>query len=309
MNKNKIIIDTDPGVDDAIAIFLALASPEIEVLGLTTVAGNVPLETSFDNARRICALANRKDIPIFKGFKKPLKRDFVDAAWVHGNDGIGGVTMPESDADFKKEHAVDFLLRTIRMNDDKTITLATLGPLTNIAAALTQDLETMKRLKKIVIMGGSFDKNADPRGNSSLYAEYNIFADPHAADIVFKCGIDMVIVPMETGKQAVADRDFINKVEQIDNPCAQAFCKMIENFMKRLDVDLAPLYDPCVSGYLLRPDIFEGVKGSIETVIDADDEKFGLTDIYPDGSSNCLVANKIDKDQFLALVLERMARL
>lgn len=306
MSKQKIIIDTDPGIDDALAVLLALASTELDILGITTVIGNISLETAFNNTRRLCALAGRAEIPVFKGCGQPLKREWVSAEWVHGRDGLGGVVLPESKAEKKTQHAVDFLLTELDKHLPQTITLAALGPLTNIAEALQKAPEIMQKLKKIVIMGGSFDEKLNPRGNASPYAEYNIFADPHAADLVFNSGIDLTVIPMEVGKQAIADDNFTVKLKNLNKPSAM-IVEMMTVFKNNINSLTVPLYDPCVIGYLLQSDLFKGRRGTVKTIIDDCDERLGMTVLQPDLKANLWIAEQIDHFRFLELVLEKMA--
>lgn len=297
-NKQKIIIDTDPGVDDAIALFMALAENSLDIIGITTVAGNVPLKTSFDNARGICSFCNRNDITVYAGCERPLERDFVDAVWVHGEGGIGGVQMPEAKGPIGDKHAVDFIIDSVADNDEGSIVLVTLAPLTNIASAILKAPKTMKKVSKIIGMCGAFDETGGRRGNTTPYAEYNIYADPHAAEVVFTSGINVVTVPMETGLKAVADREFIKRLYNLNNRIAFASAKMLESVMARMKTEATPLYDPCAVGFLVRTYLFDVERGTIETITDDTNEKFGMTK-FVKGQGDCLNACNIDKKGFL----------
>ena len=185
MTKHTIIIDCDPGQDDAINLLLAMSSPdELDILGITAVAGNVPLALTERNARLMCDIAGRSDIPVFAGCSKPMVRDLITAEHVHGTTGIDGAEISEPVLPLQEQDAVDFIVDMLRAADDDTITLVPTGPLTNIATAITKAPEVLPKVKEIVLMGGAMRES----GNHSPSAEFNILVDPQAADIVFKCG-------------------------------------------------------------------------------------------------------------------------
>ena len=179
-SPRDIIIDTDPGQDDAVAIFLALASAELRVLGITAVAGNVPLALTVRNARIVCETANRSDIPVYAGCDRPLLRPLVTAEEVHGNTGLDGIDIYEPDMPIQDIHAVDFIIESLRRSPAGSVTLCPLGPLTNIAMALKLAPDIGERVEQIVLMGGAYFAV----GNVTPAAEFNIFVDPEAADIV-----------------------------------------------------------------------------------------------------------------------------
>ena len=180
--SRKIIIDTDPGQDDAVAILLALASPELEVLGITAVAGNVPLALTEKNARKICELAGRPEAKVFAGAIRPMVRQLVTAENVHGKTGLDGPELPEPKMPLQSQHAVDFIVETLMREESGAVTLCALGPLTNIALALVREPQIVPRIKEIVLMGGGFFEG----GNVTPAAEFNIYVDPHAADVVLQ---------------------------------------------------------------------------------------------------------------------------
>src|SRR5882724_9670934 len=188
-HTRKIIIDTDPGQDDAVAILLALGSAELDIVGITAVAGNVPLKLTEKNARKICELAGRSDIKVYAGAIRPLLRELVTAEEVHGKTGLNGPQLPEPTMPLQDQYAVDFMVETLMSEESGTITLCPLGPLTNIALALIREPKIAPRIKEIVLMGGGFFEG----GNVTPTAEFNIYVDPHAADIVFKSGIPIVM--------------------------------------------------------------------------------------------------------------------
>ena len=215
MGAQKIIIDTDPGQDDAVAILLALASPdEIEVLGITAVAGNVPLSLTEKNARIVCELAGRPDIPVYAGCDRPLKRKLVTAEHVHGKTGLDGPELPEPKIKLQEKHGVDFIIDTILQEPENSISLCPLGPLTNIASAILKQPKIVSRIKKIVLMGGAYFEV----GNITPAAEFNIFVDPDAAKIVFEAGIDMVVMPLDVTHKALVTEKRNEAFRQLKSP-------------------------------------------------------------------------------------------
>ncbi len=181
---HPIIIDTDPGQDDAVAILLALASPELDILGITAVAGNVPLALTEVNARKICELAGRDDVKVYSGAIRPMLRPLVTAEHVHGRTGLDGPVLPEPKMKLEKQHAVDFIVETLMERPAGTVTLCVLGPMTNIGLALVREPRIASRIKRIVAMGGGFFEG----GNVTPTAEFNIYVDPQAARLVFDAG-------------------------------------------------------------------------------------------------------------------------
>ncbi len=182
----KIIIDCDPGQDDAVALFLAFASPdEFDLLGITTVGGNVPLELTSRNARLMCDIAGRQDVPVFAGCAEPMVRPLMTAEMVHGATGINGIDVFEPETPLQSDHAVDYIIRTLLAADDASVTLVPMGPLTNVAVRpSTESQRVLPKVEQIVLMGGAMREG----GNRTPSAEFNILVDPDAADIVFKCG-------------------------------------------------------------------------------------------------------------------------
>ena len=199
----KIIIDTDPGQDDAVAILLALASPEeLEVLGITAVAGNVPLELTAKNARIVCELAGRPDIKVFAGCDRPLAHDLVTAEHVHGKTGLDGPDLPDPTMPLQEQHGVDFIIETLRAEPEGTVTLCPLGPLTNIATAFQRAPEIAARVKEIVLMGGAYFEV----GNITPAAEFNIYVDPEAAEVVFRSGVPLTVMPLDMTHKALVTK-------------------------------------------------------------------------------------------------------
>jgi len=265
MSRRKIIIDCDPGQDDAVMLLLALACPdEFDVLGVTTVAGNVPLELTQRNARIICELAGRRDVPVFAGCDKPMRHELITAENVHGKTGIDGIDIYEPDMPLQERHAVDFIVSTLLAADDDSITLVPTGPLTNIGEALSRCPEVLPKIRQIVMMGGAMREG----GNTSPSAEFNILEDPDAADIVMHCGRPLTIVPLDVTHQVLVSQKRLDQIRALKTPVGAAIVGMMEFFnrfdSKKYGSDGAPLHDPCTIAYLLRPELFEGKLCNVE---------------------------------------------
>ena len=312
MTKHTIIIDCDPGQDDAINLLLAMSSPdELDILGITAVAGNVPLALTERNARLMCDIAGRSDIPVYAGCARPMVRDLVTAEHVHGTTGIDGAEISEPELPLQEQDAVDFILNTLRAADDDTITLVPTGPLTNVATAITKAPDILPKVKEIVLMGGAMRES----GNYSPSAEFNILVDPQAADIVFKCGRPITQMGLDVSHQVLSTRERIDRIKKIDNQAAQATVGMLDFFnrhdTKKYDYMGAPLHDPCTVAYLLRPDIFEGkfCNVSIETQSEL---TMGNTAVdfwhVTDRSKNSNWIHAVDADAFYELLTSRLAR-
>ncbi len=308
----KIIIDTDPGQDDAVAILLALASPEIEVLGITAVAGNVPLELTARNARIVCELAGRPDMLVFAGARQPLKRPLVTAEHVHGRTGLDGPALPEPTMALDPRGAVPFLVETLRAEPSGSVTLCALGPLTNIALALLKAPDIADRIARIVLMGGAYFEV----GNITPAAEFNIYVDPEAADQVFHAGVPLTVLPLDVTHKALVTRTRNDGFRALGTRAGTAVAEMTD-FFERFDrekygSDGAPLHDPCVIAWLLRPDLFSGreINVEIETVSELTRgmtvaDWWRVTAREP----NALFIGDLDAEGFFGLLTERLARL
>ena len=264
----KIIIDTDPGQDDAIAILLALASPnELEVLGITTVAGNVPLNLTTLNALKILEVAAKTDVPVFAGCAAPLKRKLVTAEHVHGATGLNGPQLPKPKISAQQQHGVDFIIDALRQNKEKSITLCPLGPLTNIATALIKAPDIIDRIDEIILMGGAYFEV----GNITPAAEFNIYVDPEAADIVMRSGIKITMLPLDVTHQVLTTKQRTKRFANLGNKTGKIIQNWVRFFVKfdeeKYKSDGAPLHDPCVIAYLLKPELFKGrqINVQIET--------------------------------------------
>ncbi len=304
--SRPIIIDTDPGQDDAIAVLAALAAPELEVLGITAVAGNVPLELTARNARIICELAGRPDVAVFAGCERPLRQPLVTAEHVHGKTGIDGADLPEPTMSLQPQHAVEWMTETLLAAGEREITLCPLGPLTNVATVLENTPEAARGIREIVCMGGGFFGG----GNTTPTAEFNIFVDPDAAQIVLHSGVPVTMLPLDVTHKALMTDDWIDQVRALGTRTGIAASGMLD-FYERFDVEKygttgGPLHDPHVIAYLLRPDIHRGRHCNVEvetrspltrgmTVVDW----WHLTDRPP----NCHYITEVDSSRFYTLIL------
>lgn len=250
----KIIIDCDPGIDDAIAILLAIADPEIKLMGITTIAGNISVDKTFKNARKITELAGKSDIPVFKGTSRPLMFAAGKTTMVHGENGLGGIELPEPVQGDSGYHAVDFIIKTVMENPGEII-ICPIGPLTNIALALIKEPALADNIKDIVLMGGA----AFCPGNITAYAEFNFYVDPHAAHIVFDTARHVTMLGLDVTEKVDIRKGLCNILET-GNHVAQ-----ISASMSRVYAMKDPyLHDPCAIAYVINPGLFSGIKGSIE---------------------------------------------
>jgi purine nucleosidase len=309
----KIIIDTDPGQDDAVAILLALASPEdLEVLGICAVAGNVPLPLTERNARIVCELAGKPDVRVFAGCDRPLERPLVTAEHVHGKTGLDGPQLADPTMPLQDQHAVDFIIETLRREPPHSVTLCPLGPLTNIATAMQRAPDIIPRIGQIVLMGGAYFEV----GNITPAAEFNIYVDPHAADIVFKSGVSLVVLPLDVTHKALTNRARIEAFRALGTEPGRMVAEWTD-FFERFDMakygsEGAPLHDPCVIAYLIDPSLFEGRHINVEIEVQSEltmgmtvADWWGVTD----RPANALFIGGIDADRFFALLTDRIGRL
>ena len=308
----KIIIDTDPGQDDAVAILLALASPEdVTVLGITCVAGNVPVPLTERNARKVCELAGRGDVKVFAGCDRPLRRPLVTAEYVHGKTGLDGIALPEPAIPLQPGHAVDFLIDTLRSEAAGSVTLVPIGPLTNIATAMQRAPDIIGRIGQIVLMGGAYFEV----GNVTPAAEFNIYVDPEAADIVFRSGVDLVVMPLDVTHKALTTRARVEAFRALPGkvgPAVASWTDFFERFDKaKYGSEGAPLHDPCTIAWLIRPDLFSGRRVNVE--IETEGRlTAGMTVAdwwrVTDRAANATFMGDIDAEGFFALLTERLAR-
>lgn len=312
MPPRKIIIDTDPGQDDAVAILLALASPEdMEVLGITVVAGNVPLPLTQRNARIICELAGRRDMKVFAGEAAPLSRPLVTAEHVHGKTGLDGPQLPEPTMPLAGEDAVGFIIDTLRSEPAGTVTLCPLGPLTNIATAFRRAPDIVGRVQEIVLMGGAYFEV----GNITPAAEFNIYVDPEAAGEVFRSGAKIVVLPLDVTHKAMTNKRRVDAFRALGTEVGRMVAAWTD-FFERFDKEKyggegAPLHDPCVIAWLIRPELFSGrfinvmieTRGEFTTGMTVADW-WGVSGREP----NALFLGDVDAEGFFGLLTERLAR-
>lgn len=310
--RHRVVIDTDPGQDDAIAMLLALASPEIEVLGVTTVAGNVPLPLTTRNALRVVELAGRTEVPVHAGAARPLQRAPVTAEQVHGETGLDGPELPEPTLAPREQHAVDFIVETIGREPAGSVTLCALGPMTNLALAFARAPEIVPRVARIVAMGGGRFEG----GNITPVAEFNVFADPHAAQAVLHAGAPVVLHPLDVTHRALTSRERIAAFRGLGTRAGIAVAEMLAFAqaydMERYGAEGGPLHDPNVIAWLIRPDLYAGRDVNVE-VETGSELTMGQTVIDWWGATarpkNAHVVREVDDAAFFALLVERIGRL
>jgi len=312
MRSKKIIIDCDPGQDDAINLLLAMASPdELDILGITAVVGNVPLDLTQRNSRIICELANRLDINVYAGCSDPTVRKRITAEYVHGDTGIDGLDVYEPDHPLHSQHAVDYIIETLHAEEEDTVTLVPTGPLTNIAVAFDKDPSIVPKVAHIILMGGAMREG----GNRTPSAEFNILADPHAAETVFSCGRPLTVFGLDVTHKVLSTKERVERIRDVGNKAAIATANMLD-FSSRYDNDKygglgAPLHDPCTIAYMLKPELFKGKRCNIS--IETQSElTMGNTAVdfwhVTDKPQNANWIYDVDADGFYELLTERLAR-
>ncbi|EPC3540860.1 pyrimidine-specific ribonucleoside hydrolase RihA [Aeromonas hydrophila] len=303
-----VILDCDPGHDDAIALILALASPELKVLAVTTSAGNQTPDKTLNNALRILTLLGRDDIPVAAGAPKPLARELIIADNVHGESGLDGPTLPDPGFSPVAMTALELMAKCLRESPEP-VTLVPTGPLTNIALLLAAHPELKSKIARIVLMGG-----AAGAGNWTPAAEFNIYVDPEAADMVFKSGLPITMCGLDVTHEAQVMDEDIARVRAITNPVAQCVAGLLDFFMiyhrdPKWGFAGAPLHDPCTIAWLLAPVLFHGVECRVDietggthtsgmTVVD----RYGLTG----KAANALVLLGLDRAGFIDLLVTRL---
>ena len=313
MTRRRIIIDSDPGIDDAVAILLALAAPEeLDILGIVAVAGNLPLKLTERNARRVCELAGRADIPVYAGCARPLLRALATAEHIHRETARHRLLLPEPTMPPQTQHGVDFLIETLRGMEAGALTICALGPLTNIAMALVKAPEIAPKVGELVIMGGACFE----LGNVTPAAEFNIHVDPHAAAIVLDSGIRITMIPLDVTHRLVTTDARLEALRALTNRCGKAVAELLAAFERNRRASFGErgraLHDPAVIAYLLGPTLLHGreVNVSIETkspltmgmtVIDW----WGVTGRKP----NARVMNTVGADEFYDLLTQRLGQL
>jgi purine nucleosidase len=313
LTPRKIIIDTDPGIDDAVAILLALGAPEeLEVLGIVAVAGNLSLAQTELNARRVCELAGRADIAVYAGCARPMLRPLAAAAAIHGDSLGEKLGLPEPTMPSQVQHGVDFIIAALRAAEPRSVTLCALGPLTDIAVALVKAPDIGARIGGLVIMGGA----GFEIGNITPAAEFNIHVDPHAAAIVLESGVPVTIIPLDVTHQVLSTPPRLDALRALPNRCGPAVATLLGDFEEarasRFGERGKALHDPCVIAYLLRPDLFDGrqVNVAVET---ASPLTSGMTVVdwwrVTGREPNAWFMTAVDADRLYDVLTAKIARL
>ena len=309
----KIIIDTDPGQDDALALMTAFGAREqLSVLGVTCVAGNVPLNLTSINALKICELSGVFDVPVFKGCKAPLKRKLITAEHVHGKTGLDGTNLSVKKKELELTDAVDFIIDCTEKYRDEKITICALGPLTNIAKVLTKNPKVTESIEEIVLMGGGFFEG----GNITPAAEFNIYVDPEAAKIVLESGVKVTMLPLDVTHKTLVQRDFLKKLRESGKNSAIEAAKLLD-FFERYDIEKygsqgGPLHDPNVIVYLLDPAIYSGKLVNVEIEVNSELTR-GMTVVdwwnVTTRKPNVYYINDVKDNEFFEIVLKKVLSL
>jgi purine nucleosidase len=308
------VIDTDPGIDDALALFFALAAPEVQLEAVTTVSGNVSVEKTTRNALALLELAGRTDVPVARGAERPLLREAVYADYVHGRNGVGDVALPEPRQKPTDLHAVEMIIQTILGGPDE-ITLVALGPLTNLALAVRREPRIAEAVREVVIMGGALRVP----GNVSPAAEFNIYADPHAAQIVFSAGWPIRLVSLDVTQQTVMERERLATLAETGHPVTRTIQAMTDFYYDKFaaprGIGAFSMHDPLCVAAALYPDLIEWRRALVEVEL-ASPLTAGATVAYfqhgedldpalAEGrKTNMLASVEVDRERFIALYLD-----
>ena len=310
MTPTRIIIDTDPGVDDALAVLLALASPEIQLEALTTTQGNVTVEKATRNALSVLELAHASHIPVAQGSMFPLVQPLRASDSVHGASGIGNSKLPEPRSKPVPQHAADYLIERV-LAEPNQITIFPIGPLTNIAMAIRKAPGFAKAVKEFVIMGGAIHEG----GNATPLAEFNIFVDPHAAHIVFHSGIPITLIPLDATHKCLLEQEHVDRLLKIKSPVSQFISEAVEVYLKSsLERGYAgsALHDPLTLATIIAPELLSLKEYYLDVDISGG-VSMGKTfaDFYhmTQKPANMKVALDVRAEDFIELFLQRMERL
>lgn len=307
----KIILDCDPGHDDAVALLLAHGNPEIELLAVTTVVGNQTLEKVTRNALSVAAIAGITGVPFAAGAARPLLREIQIAPDIHGESGLDGPVLPAPEIELDPRHAVDLIIDTVLAHDPGTVTLVPTGGLTNIALAARKEPKIISRVKEVVLMGGGYHV-----GNFSAVAEFNIAIDPEAAHIVFNAGWPVVMVGLDLTHQALATSEVAAKIAAVGTKPAQFVGELLEFFGKTYkDIqgfDSPPVHDPCAVAYVIDPRIVKTRKVPVDIELTGT-LTLGMTvaDFRAPAPADCKtsVAVELDHEGFWALIVDALERI
>ncbi|MCJ9670911.1 MULTISPECIES: nucleoside hydrolase [unclassified Neorhizobium] len=311
MTPIPIIVDCDPGIDDTIALLTAFVSPELEILGITPVCGNQPLERTVRNALQVCELGRRTDIPVYAGCFRPMLREPIFGQF-HGKTGLGNTVLPEPVKTVEPKSAVDFLIDILTAAAlKKRITICCLGPMTNLAVALRMNPQVAEGIERIVMMGGAY---REP-GNRTMTAEFNVLADPHAAHVVFSSGIPIVALALDATHQVMLKPEHVAEFSNVSGRISQTLAELMafwdRNDVRRYGSRGGPLHDPLVIAYLLAPHLFTTERARVfveheselcmgQTIADW----YGKSGLEP----NADIVTKVDAEGIIALFLDRLSR-
>lgn len=305
-----IIIDCDPGLDDAIALAMALSSAELDVKAITTSAGNQTPEKTLHNALGLLTLMKREDIPVAAGAAAPLMRELVIADYVHGKTGMGNTHLPTPTLKPVGQSAVELIASLLRSSPEP-ITLVVTGPMTNIALLLAQHPELKGNIERIVFMGGGMNA-----GNTTPVAEFNIFVDPEAAEMVLKSGVPLTMAGLNVTHQALVLPQDIERIRQIDNPVAQAVAEMLDFYLPLYlshprGLPGAAMHDPCTIAWLLAPQLFSSIERWVGVETKGEyTQGMTVVDLFQQTGkpANVEVLTAVDREGFIDLLAERVAR-
>ncbi len=307
MQKKKVIIDCDPGHDDAAAIFLAARSPELELVGITCVAGNVEVEKTSENALKLCGLAGIRDTPVAKGMALPLVGELITATHVHGQSGLDGADLPPGDLTLYPRHAVDFLIDSI-MSSGGDITLIPIGPLTNIAMAILREPRITLKIPEILLMGGSMGI-----GNVTPSAEFNIYVDPEAAKIVFNSGVPMVMVGLDVTRKAVFTETHISEIQKHGTAVSEVMTSILhfcQEISEKLGQDQGvAMHDVCAVAAVCDPSLLttQLMRVDIETQGEFTRGRTVCAPGFRHGKApNVRVGIDFDVEKFFKMCIERL---
>ena len=305
----KIILDCDPGHDDAMAILLAHGSPEIELVAITTVAGNQTLDKTSLNARRVCTVAGIRDVLVAAGCDRPLIRELKTAAYIHGESGLDGPSFGEPTVALDPRHAVDVITESL-MHSSGDITLVPTGPLTNIAMAVRKDPRIVEKVQEIILMGGAYT-----RGNTTPAAEFNIYVDPEAAAIVFTAGWPLTMVGLDLTHQALATPAVLERIAALGTPVARIAVQLMEFFRetyrRNSGFDSPPVHDPCAVARVIDPKVMHCVDAFVAIETHGEfTSGMTVTDFSGRlGPTNAQVATKLDVARFWDLMVDAIERI
>jgi len=311
MTRN-LIIDCDPGQDDAINLFMAFAvRDQFDILGITAVAGNVSLDKTERNTRILCEVSGHTDIPVFAGCDAPLEVPLATAEEVHGQEGLDGVEIYDPALALQSQHGVDFIIETLLKADDASITIVATGPLTNVAQAMLREPKILPKIQEIVLMGGALREG----GNITPSAEFNIYVDPHAAAHVFACGRPVVAFGLDVTHQVLTSKAVLARVKAIGSPVSEAAFNIMRDYSRfdsdKYGTDGGPLHDPCTMAYLIKPELFTLKACNVRVEADSPITR-GHTAVdfwqCTDLPRNTQWAYDVDRDGFFDLLVALLAR-